>query len=701
MTMQGAEADLVVGHTDGLRRGFVQGWAWRPGRPHEKVTVELLVGGQPVAEGAACIHRADIGDAGIGTGDHGFLLPLPAIDADAPALPITVRVKGGPMLPGGDSTHARASETHRRDAATDQGGLIAAAFGDPAPPAPRRARPAPTMHFVLYADRGATVGPDLLGQEAYSYVIVMRGYRALLRRLGIVHTVDTPQRAEAIHDRCLARGETCVLLAFTPPQSAPLGLRCPTVPVIAWEFATVPTGNWSEAPQDDWRLALQESGRALTISAFAATAIRAALGAHYPVLSVPTPVADRPRRPPAASLRFDGLAWDSRAQTLSINDPTPPLPARRDRAGRATPPDWGLTLSLARAHAQTLARATIQPAPEPEPLPPAPAADPPQPPPAANAPARRFGFVRNKRPAAPLPPPPPATAIEPPPLSLVPEPVPFPPDPPAFTQPQRARVRPPPPFSMPPLAPPRHAAPAPASADDIVLDGCVFTTVLSPRDGRKNWRDILTAFTDAFADEPAATLVFKMIGRDPNYWWWDFNQLVRQVRPFRSRIVVLDGFLDDGAYQTLIARTHWVVNASRAEGQCLPLVEFMAAGRPAIAPCQTSMRDYIDPAVAFVVRAAPEFCAFPHDPEAAFGSARYRLDWASLRDAYRDAFRLWRDEPARHAAMGEAAAARIAGYCGDAVLGPRLASFLGLGTARVHEAGWEPIFAPSAEPALV
>ena len=38
----------------------------------------------------------------------------------------------------------------------------------------------------------------------------------------------------------------------------------------------------------------------------------------------------------------------------------------------------------------------------------------------------------------------------------------------------------------------------------------VFTSLFNPRDGRKNWVDMLTAFCTEFRDEPQATLVFKL-----------------------------------------------------------------------------------------------------------------------------------------------------------------------------------------------
>ena len=97
--------------------------------------------------------------------------------------------------------------------------------------------------------------------------------------------------------------------------------------------------------------------------------------------------------------------------------------------------------------------------------------------------------------------------------------------------------------------------------------------------------------------------------------------------------MVLHGFLDDDGYADLIRATHWVVNASRAEGQCLPLVEYMTAGRPAISPRHTAMLDYIDEGRAIVVESDEEYCGWPHDPRNELTTSRHRVSWSSLRDA--------------------------------------------------------------------
>ena len=47
--------------------------------------------------------------------------------------------------------------------------------------------------------------------------------------------------------------------------------------------------------------------------------------------------------------------------------------------------------------------------------------------------------------------------------------------------------------------------------DDLELSGVVYTSIFNPDDGRKNWQDLLTAWTAALADHEEATLVCKLI----------------------------------------------------------------------------------------------------------------------------------------------------------------------------------------------
>jgi len=766
--MDHQDLDTIVGWTDGFRKGYIEGWAWRPNRPHDTVVVQLFVDGVLAGEASACLPRPDLSTAGIGHGQHAFAIPL-LIEPDAPpVMHLTVRAKDGPVLPSGEIDFATSEQTRAELALRRSVDHLEKVFGPITSNSARSSRemaaePAPHLHFVLYASRGHAAASAVLGAPEYSYVFVLRGFREILRQLGIVHIVQDPAGADGIFAACLERGESCLLFSFTPPQNTPLGLRCPTIPVIAWEFGSIPTGGWPGDWREDWRYVLRQTGRAITISGFAARAIRATMGAEYPVAVVPTPVWDRQARlrsrlagPDAVApggpvtLSFDGFTWDSRHVTLSAAMHAPP-PVIAKPEQPAALPMRGAQLALAQASAQASAEANAQAQARAEARAQADAAGQeidPAPPDASNRPGRRLlmtallarqwyrdvlrdrlpppiarglsragrALLRSRAALAPASGGPasvgpasggdvPYADPEPPPTARY-LPVGDPGNPVSATAPPRYLPAPDqPPLPEPELADfspdPYPRAPAAASRRaTATLEGLIFTAVLSPKDGRKNWQDILTAFCTMFRATGDATLVLKMIGNDPAFWWWEFHDIVRALPPFACRVLVINGFLDDPAYADLIAATHFVVNASLAEGQCLPLVEFMSAARPAIAPLHTAMLDYITPDNALIVASDVEFCSFPHDPRNMLTTTRYRIEWPSLCAAFAAAAGIVRDNPVRYAALAENAASSMRAYCSDATAGRALAGFLGLGDEVQRRAGWQPRAAAAAEPLL-
>ena len=61
----------------------------------------------------------------------------------------------------------------------------------------------------------------------------------------------------------------------------------------------------------------------------------------------------------------------------------------------------------------------------------------------------------------------------------------------------------------------------------------------------------------------------------------------------------------------LIRRTDFYVNVSKAEGLCIPLMEFMSCGKPALAPRHTSLLDYLDDANSIAIEATPSLASGP------------------------------------------------------------------------------------------
>jgi hypothetical protein len=232
-------------------------------------------------------------------------------------------------------------------------------------------------------------------------------------------------------------------------------------------------------------------------------------------------------------------------------------------------------------------------------------------------------------------------------------------------------------------APPVPPAPPPLPEHDLTLRGTVYVSVLAPQDGRKNWQDMLMGFLWTFRENPDATLFLKMPVRGGVEAYHALYAIMNRFAPFKCRVLCFAGFLDDDGYRDLVRAVTWYLNTSHAEGLCLPLMEFLSAGVPAIAPDHTAMADYIDPSLAFVLRASLEHNVWPFDPRDMFTTMRYRLNWQSLVEALEQSFVL---DAGGYAAMSEAAQSGMRGFCALDVVQTRLAQALGVADAVVPQA---------------
>ena len=158
-----------------------------------------------------------------------------------------------------------------------------------------------------------------------------------------------------------------------------------------------------------------------------------------------------------------------------------------------------------------------------------------------------------------------------------------------------------------------------------------------------------------------------------------------QLSPFACRVVVMHGYLDDPQYARLYGAASFYVNASRCEGLCLPLMEFMASGKPVIAPNHTAMQDYIDETVAFVVKSSEELTIWPQDKRIVYRTLRHRPDWGSLKTAYQDSYKMAKERPEAYQAMSRAAVERMRDYCAFTPVQKRLLAFFGLSRPRAVE----------------
>lgn len=431
------------------------------------------------------------------------------------------------------------------------------------------------MIIIIYSDTNASSIETNLGLPEYSYYFVLKEFRPVLEQLGIVVVVSDPAReVDAIYHNAIAHGTSCVFLSFSPPHKTVIGLACPTVPVFAWEFSTLPTEVWLGEPRHDWRYVFARLGSAITHSVFTADAVRQAMTPMFPVISIPAPV------------------WDRFA---ALHD------------------------TLAKSHHSH--RVVLEVA----------------------------GTVVDSR------------SVDLSPYSV-----------PRRRQPKPDLVR--------PLALARSAP------VNVHLDGVVYTSVFNPYDGRKNWYDMISAFCWAFRDVEDATLVLKLTHHDVKIGIDNLLENVYKLTPFKCRVLLIHGYLSDTAYHNLVAATTYVVNTSHGEGQCLPLMEFMSCGKPAIAPRNTAMADYIDHDNAFVLDSNTEPSHWPHDPRQAYRTLRYRIDWGTLLAAYQESYHVAKQAPAQYRRMADHALQRLQQHCSRAVVKARLQGFFATILVQPHDA---------------
>jgi len=490
------------------------------------------------------------------------------------------------------------------------------------------------MKFLVYSEVSASRIASSLGLSEYSYYFVLKEFLPVLESLGEVIVVDNPKRqVDILYRRAKAAGEPCFFLSFAPVHKTELKLRCPTIPVFAWEFDSIPCEYWLDERQQDWRLGLAHSDRAITHSNLTLKTVHEAMGQHYPVVSIPAPVWDKY----AAFRQRQMLPKTSFARLVKVNagavidthnaSQAPYMPDRHAVASAVAAAREqeasAQRVELPSTRQETLGRITYRYLLEWYRL--------------VGRDQLQDWLQQSKRRLLRKP----VSAV----IASANEPL------------------------SPILQLKEHS---------LELDGVVFTALFNPYDGRKNWADMLTAFCAAFRDTSNATLVFKLGSKEYLSVMNVMLITLARLPKFRCRIILLQGFLEGESFEALIEATSFAVNASYGEGQCLPLMEFLSCGRPAVAPRHSAMADYIDEDVAFVVDSWVDATYWPHDPRQAFRTCRHQIDWVSLVDAYKAAYRCATENPDRYAQMSLNAIERMQKHCSQQVARERIKTFLGI-----------------------
>src|SRR5262249_12109020 len=124
----------------------------------------------------------------------------------------------------------------------------------------------------------------------------------------------------------------------------------------------------------------------------------------------------------------------------------------------------------------------------------------------------------------------------------------------------------------------------------LELSGVVYTTILNPCDKRKNWSDLLSGFLLALRDREDVQLVVKLVV-SPDGEAEALAEVLAGYRDVgishRCRLAFVTAYLSDEQLVRLTEASSYYLNTSHAEGSCLPLQNFLAAGRPAVAPANT------------------------------------------------------------------------------------------------------------------
>lgn len=215
----------------------------------------------------------------------------------------------------------------------------------------------------------------------------------------------------------------------------------------------------------------------------------------------------------------------------------------------------------------------------------------------------------------------------------------------------------------------------PPDCDVLALDGVVFTSVLNPLDERKNWEDLLSAFLLALGDAADATLVLKLAVNPPLV-----NTALRLLSAayrtmgiaHRCRVAVVTDYLAPAEMLALARASTYFVTATRAEGACLPARDFLAAGRPVVAPAHSALAEYIDEDVGFVVDSHPEPTHWPHDSSRRLTTSWHRIVWQSLHDQLRAAYRTATADPVGYARLAARGRERLHALASGAAVWPRL-----------------------------
>lgn len=228
--------------------------------------------------------------------------------------------------------------------------------------------------------------------------------------------------------------------------------------------------------------------------------------------------------------------------------------------------------------------------------------------------------------------------------------------------------------------------------ESLELTGVVYTTIFNPDDGRKNWNDLLTGYLCALADRDDATLVVKLIARKPQSVKKVIDYYLERGIKHRCKLAFICDFLTDEQMLELCQGTTFYLQSTKAEGNCLPLMNYLAAGRPGISPDHSSMSDYFSDRSGFVVESHPEPATWPHERRPRLRTTWGRIVWTSLRDQIQASYRMATDDPSAYAALSTSCRDHMHAWADSIAVAQRLDAAL---DGLLHDR--QQVFTPAAD----
>jgi hypothetical protein len=87
----------IEGFIEDIQPTQIRGWAFRPERPDEQLDIVVSSGASVIAEARADLFRSDLKKAGVGGGDHAFVINFPEALDDAIAATVSVEARSDEM----------------------------------------------------------------------------------------------------------------------------------------------------------------------------------------------------------------------------------------------------------------------------------------------------------------------------------------------------------------------------------------------------------------------------------------------------------------------------------------------------------------------------------------------------------------------------------------------------------------------------